>query len=202
MKSCSALEIAGCVAGFVVGGAARMTVAAGKRCRGDSRGGAAEDRERHEPCCAGCHARDPGCIRCDLSLNGCRQPHCRRTELSDRARKRRHYTLRAGSGRVSLKPAVRSRAARDGLPAPTSADTGSLLACGVSADASPQDLVLRANDAAASSMNLGLDELRVTRRFLLAAGAAALPMRAAGTRVRLGGPIFLRSNFPSTQFER
>ena len=46
-------------------------------------------------------------------------------------------------------------------------------------------------------MNLGLDELRVTRRFLLAAGAAALPMRAAGTRVRLGGPIFLRSEDPA-----
>jgi len=46
-------------------------------------------------------------------------------------------------------------------------------------------------------MSLGLDELRVTRRFLLAAGAAALPMRAAGTRVRLGGPIFLRSEDPA-----
>jgi sugar phosphate isomerase/epimerase len=46
-------------------------------------------------------------------------------------------------------------------------------------------------------MSLGLDELRVTRRFLLAAGAAVLPMRAAGTRVRLGGPIFLRSEDPA-----
>src|SRR6185436_13547567 len=35
-------------------------------------------------------------------------------------------------------------------------------------------------------------------RSLLAAGwAAALPLRAAGTRVRLGGPIFLRSEDPA-----
>src|SRR5438552_4302099 len=38
----------------------------------------------------------------------------------------------------------------------------------------------------------------MTRRFLLgaAAAAAALPARAAGTRVRLGGPIFLRADDP------
>src|ERR1051326_548746 len=39
----------------------------------------------------------------------------------------------------------------------------------------------------------------MTRRFLLSAGAAAaaLPLRAAGTPIRLGGPIFLRSEDPA-----
>ena len=37
----------------------------------------------------------------------------------------------------------------------------------------------------------------MTRRSLLLAGLAALPARAAGTRVRLGGPIFLRSEDPA-----
>src|SRR4051794_39763798 len=38
----------------------------------------------------------------------------------------------------------------------------------------------------------------MTRRFLLGAAAATLPVRAAATRVRLGGPIFLRSDDPSS----
>ena len=38
--------------------------------------------------------------------------------------------------------------------------------------------------------------MMITRRSLLAA-CAALPLRAAGTKVRLGGPIFLRSNDPA-----
>src|ERR1051326_3819035 len=39
----------------------------------------------------------------------------------------------------------------------------------------------------------------MTRRFLLSAGAAAaaLPLRAAGTPIRLGGPIFLKSEDPA-----
>ena len=37
----------------------------------------------------------------------------------------------------------------------------------------------------------------MTRRSLLLAGLAALPARSAGTRVRLGGPIFLRSEDPA-----
>ena len=38
--------------------------------------------------------------------------------------------------------------------------------------------------------------MTITRRSLLAA-AAAVPLRAAGTKVRLGGPIFLRSTDPA-----
>src|SRR5512140_3707049 len=38
--------------------------------------------------------------------------------------------------------------------------------------------------------------MRITRRAVLA-GLAALPLRAAATKVRLGGPIFLRSNDPA-----
>src|SRR5262245_54288649 len=38
----------------------------------------------------------------------------------------------------------------------------------------------------------------MTRRFLLGVGVAALPLRAAATRVRLGGPIFLRSDDPAS----
>src|SRR5690242_18858991 len=37
--------------------------------------------------------------------------------------------------------------------------------------------------------------MTISRRAMLAA-AAAIPLRAAGTKVRLGGPIFLRSNDP------
>src|SRR3954464_10508378 len=38
----------------------------------------------------------------------------------------------------------------------------------------------------------------MTRRSLLAAGwAATVPLRGAGTKVRLGGPIFLRSDDPA-----
>src|SRR5215208_2724387 len=36
----------------------------------------------------------------------------------------------------------------------------------------------------------------ITRRAVLA-GLAAIPLRAAGTKVRLGGPIFLRSADPA-----
>src|SRR5690349_4565388 len=38
--------------------------------------------------------------------------------------------------------------------------------------------------------------MRMTRRVVLA-GLAALPLRAAGTKVRLGGPIFLKSDDPA-----
>src|SRR5690349_5076574 len=38
--------------------------------------------------------------------------------------------------------------------------------------------------------------MRMTRRVVLA-GMAALPLRAAGTKVRLGGPIFLKSDDPA-----
>jgi sugar phosphate isomerase/epimerase len=38
--------------------------------------------------------------------------------------------------------------------------------------------------------------MTITRRAVLA-GAAALPLRAAGTKIRLGGPIFLQSSDPA-----
>jgi sugar phosphate isomerase/epimerase len=38
--------------------------------------------------------------------------------------------------------------------------------------------------------------MRITRRAVLA-GVAAVPLRAAATKVRLGGPIFLKSNDPA-----
>src|SRR5689334_6007943 len=38
--------------------------------------------------------------------------------------------------------------------------------------------------------------MTISRRAMLAA-AAAIPLRAAGTKVRLGGPVFLKSNDPA-----
>ncbi len=37
----------------------------------------------------------------------------------------------------------------------------------------------------------------ISRRALFATAAAAIPLRAAGTKIRLGGPIFLRSSDPA-----